>query len=670
MASVSERGDGNGNDGDDVAVAVVDTDDLTQRVSWSSSSLSPHHHNHHHHHHVPQQQGQKPLRRRRGHTPSKSWFGGRQQRLGSSKKRGLGSSSSSTMFFFSNATASLTSASFEKLTIGVLLLVAWGWIMVTIGMVFYHGYAYPRSFVLAGNNHGNNKNKNKNKYKNNNYLPGMEWPSPNEEYDDHVDDDTTNNKMDDQQQQQRRNHDKDNNINYQNLGHGSSPLLIFTFRRADYLQTTLQYVLEYIPHHCESVGCPVIVSQDGHDDQVAQVIADFTTKFEAIGVPVLHWQHEQQPITLHGSLASITNARAYAALAQHYQWALDKVFYDDFLNEWGKNAISLTRPPQRVIVLEEDLQIAPDFFDYFAALSPLLDHDPSLLAISAYNDNGLQDKVQNVTRLVRSDFFPGLGWMMTRRLWTHQLSPRSLSPLEAGGGAAPADPQQQQQQQQQQQEQHSTWPLAFWDDWLREPMQRQGRHIIRPEVSRTLHFGSHGGTSNNQFGQSLQQIHLNTVPVSWKQQDLSYLQRDQFDSDYWHLIQSTTLVHSLEEVKQQLQQQNQNIGSSRQASMNLRNGNTNQNEKVPTGTDPASASVFRLEYHNQNPEFVRLARQLGLFTDEKAGVPRTAYKGVVETWYNHAMILLTPPMAQLEKEFFWKSSGSGGDGSSSSSAKP
>ena len=35
--------------------------------------------------------------------------------------------------------------------------------------------------------------------------------------------------------------------------------------------------------------------------------------------------------------------------------------------------------PRRVIILEEDLEIAPDFFEYFAALSPMLDSDPSLL---------------------------------------------------------------------------------------------------------------------------------------------------------------------------------------------------------------------------------------------------------------------------------------------------
>jgi alpha-1,3-mannosyl-glycoprotein beta-1,2-N-acetylglucosaminyltransferase len=29
------------------------------------------------------------------------------------------------------------------------------------------------------------------------------------------------------------------------------------------------------------------------------------------------------------------------------------------------------------------------------------------------------------------------------------------------------------------------WPVSFWDDWMRQPEQRQNRACIRPEVSRT-----------------------------------------------------------------------------------------------------------------------------------------------------------------------------------------
>ncbi|WKY05523.1 hypothetical protein Q1695_006046 [Nippostrongylus brasiliensis] len=92
----------------------------------------------------------------------------------------------------------------------------------------------------------------------------------------------------------------------------------------------------------------------------------------------------------------------------------------------------------------------------------LLDMDP-MWCVSAWNDNG---KIGSIDRnahslLYRSDFFPGLGWMMTRTLWK-EVGPK--------------------------------WPAGFWDDWLREPENRKDRQCIRPEISRTkmTSFGKSG----------------------------------------------------------------------------------------------------------------------------------------------------------------------------------
>jgi alpha-1,3-mannosyl-glycoprotein beta-1,2-N-acetylglucosaminyltransferase len=136
----------------------------------------------------------------------------------------------------------------------------------------------------------------------------------------------------------------------------------------------------------------------------------------------------------------------YYAIAQHYKFGFEQVFKSNPLFK-------------RVIVLEEDIEIAPDFFDYFSALAPVLDSDPKLYCVSAWNDNGLRDFVKDPEALYRSDFFPGLGWMMTRKLWD---------------------------------EIHDDWPLGFWDDWLRESTVRKGRACIRPEISRTYTFGASG----------------------------------------------------------------------------------------------------------------------------------------------------------------------------------
>lgn len=67
----------------------------------------------------------------------------------------------------------------------------------------------------------------------------------------------------------------------------------------------------------------------------------------------------------------------------------------------GKECVIVANSVCQVIVLEEDLEIAPDFFNFFGALAPLLDTDPTLMAISAWNDNGMANRVKDPTALYR-----------------------------------------------------------------------------------------------------------------------------------------------------------------------------------------------------------------------------------------------------------------------------
>lgn len=69
--------------------------------------------------------------------------------------------------------------------------------------------------------------------------------------------------------------------------------------------------------------------------------------------------------------------------------------------------------------LADDLNVAPDFFQYFLGTYPLLKNDPSLWCVSAWNDNGKVNLIDESAPelLYRSDFFPGLGWMLSRNLW-------------------------------------------------------------------------------------------------------------------------------------------------------------------------------------------------------------------------------------------------------------
>ena len=67
--------------------------------------------------------------------------------------------------------------------------------------------------------------------------------------------------------------------------------------------------------------------------------------------------------------------------------------------------------------IQDDMKLAIDFFPYFRMGAKMLDNDSSLYCVSSWNDHGQAQFVQNSSRLERSDFFPGLGWMLTNSLW-------------------------------------------------------------------------------------------------------------------------------------------------------------------------------------------------------------------------------------------------------------
>ncbi len=94
--------------------------------------------------------------------------------------------------------------------------------------------------------------------------------------------------------------------------------------------------------------------------------------------------------------------------------------------------------------------------------SQLLDTDPGLLCVSAWNDNGVQDIARDQSRLFRTDYFPGLGWMINSRAWS-ELAPKW--PVNASTG---------------------------WDHWLRLDDNFKGRECIAPEVPRSRHVSTHG----------------------------------------------------------------------------------------------------------------------------------------------------------------------------------
>ena len=61
-------------------------------------------------------------------------------------------------------------------------------------------------------------------------------------------------------------------------------------------------------------------------------------------------------------------------------------------------------------MLEEDLDVAPDFFSYFSQTVGLMEADDSVYCISAWNDQGYQHSCEDPALLYRVETMPGLGW--------------------------------------------------------------------------------------------------------------------------------------------------------------------------------------------------------------------------------------------------------------------
>lgn len=263
---------------------------------------------------------------------------------------------------------------------------------------------------------------------------------------------------------------------------GQIGLLMISCNRPD-ISKALDAIIRYRPKG----NFPIIVSQDcGHED-TARVVQKYDHDVIHIRQPDLG--------PIHDLPASHKHFEGYYKISRHYKWALSEVF-DALMFE-------------QVIILEDDLEISPDFFNYFEAMLPLLLTDKSLYCISAWNDNGKQQYISDPEAVYRSDFFPGLGWMMTKEVW-QELGPK--------------------------------WPAGFWDDWIRAPEQRRDRACIRPEISRTYTFGKMGASGGQFFDSHLKFIVLNSKFVDFKAKDLDYLRKGNYDKEFLDRVYSSELI--------------------------------------------------------------------------------------------------------------------------------
>mmetsp|Transcript_13347 Transcript_13347/g.43619 ORF Transcript_13347/g.43619 Transcript_13347/m.43619 type:complete len:609 (+) Transcript_13347:29-1855(+) len=219
----------------------------------------------------------------------------------------------------------------------------------------------------------------------------------------------------------------------------SPAVIVMSHNRADMLQRSLGQLCGMRMRR----QFAIYVSEDTGRQELTEVASAAGCVAEVL--------HYRQPASVR--LKGGFDGTGFAKIARHFGAAL--------------RAVLDSRPSGRghshAVVVEDDLLLSPDALLYFWSTAWLLEHDPSLWCVSAWNDQGYPHVVSDPSSLGRTDFFPGLGWMITGRLWREELAGKW--PAKASTG---------------------------WDHWMRLSSVSLGRECIRPDVPRTRHASPSG----------------------------------------------------------------------------------------------------------------------------------------------------------------------------------
>jgi hypothetical protein len=92
-----------------------------------------------------------------------------------------------------------------------------------------------------------------------------------------------------------------------------------------------------------------------------------------------------------------------------------EIFHKSFAQIWSNNKMDESK--QSVIVIEENLILAPDFLYFFSMVYDSFINDPNVAAISSWNPNGYAEIEGNSNYVYRTNEFPGLGFMIKRSIY-------------------------------------------------------------------------------------------------------------------------------------------------------------------------------------------------------------------------------------------------------------
>uniref|UniRef100_A0AC35UEN7 Alpha-1,3-mannosyl-glycoprotein 2-beta-N-acetylglucosaminyltransferase n=1 Tax=Rhabditophanes sp. KR3021 TaxID=114890 RepID=A0AC35UEN7_9BILA len=203
------------------------------------------------------------------------------------------------------------------------------------------------------------------------------------------------------------------------------PILVLSHNREDGLKRILSQVTRYRPN---ATQFPVFISQNNVDLTIELITNEFQSQFSNL----FHWHPDRLKFTEGDQLN----------YDEHLIYGLDTLFKEMNYTD--------------AIVLEDDIDISRDIFNYFGHFKAALDLDETIWCISAYNPNGLAKLVDKRQKdlVYRSDYFSEYGFMISRKVWIE---------LNFTG--------------------------SDWMSFVHETMIRKNGVCLRPEISRSRHNG-------------------------------------------------------------------------------------------------------------------------------------------------------------------------------------
>ncbi|KAK7074635.1 Protein O-linked-mannose beta-1,2-N-acetylglucosaminyltransferase 1 [Halocaridina rubra] len=192
--------------------------------------------------------------------------------------------------------------------------------------------------------------------------------------------------------------------------------------------------------------------------------------------------------------------------AQKIRHKIQRIFRDLMGAKFPKETIPEgglpedTIPPfmcDKLLLLEDDLQVSIDAFKYFHALSPLLDRDPTVLGITAFNFFGYRDVANSLVTFYRTAEVNNLAILLSSRIVHDHIVPNWV-------------------EAESKREWYRALKMALKD--------LKNGAIIYPEVPRARHFAYAGQTISGGVQHNLFRDHVLALTTDYDLSDADILQ--------------------------------------------------------------------------------------------------------------------------------------------------